>query len=112
MASDDKPEHCRVAPEPARAPRRGLHLKRQATGDFGMVSKRHCCGGTPELGRVSAENWWGEQPARVENVPAWVCRDCGEQYFDAATCRSLDELRSSPPKAGPFLEVPVYVFAG
>ena len=57
-----------------------------------MVTKCHLCGGATEFRRVIAENWWGGQLALVENVPAWVCRNCGEQYFDAATCRSLDDL--------------------
>ncbi len=77
-----------------------------------MVTKCYLCGGTPELRRVTAENWWGEQLVLVENVPAWVCRNCGEQYFDASTCRSLDALRAAPPGTDRFLEVPVYAFAG
>ena len=77
-----------------------------------MVSKCYFCGGTPELGRVTAENWWGEQLVLIENVPAWVCRNCGEQYFDADICRRLDELRAAPPDAGRVLQVPVYAFAG
>ncbi|MDP2996756.1 MAG: YgiT-type zinc finger protein [Bryobacterales bacterium] len=58
------------------------------------------CGGTPEFRRVTAENWWGEQLVPVENVPARVCRNCGEQW------------RAAPPDAGRFLEVPVYAFVG
>ena len=77
-----------------------------------MVTKCNFCGGTPEFRRVTAENWWGEQLVLVENVPAWVRRNCGEQYFYAATCRSLDALRAAPPGAGRFLKVPVYAFAG
>ena len=75
-----------------------------------MVSKCYLCSGIPELRRVTAENWWGEQLVLVENVPAWACRNCGEQYFDADTCRSLDELRASPPREARVLEVPVYAF--
>ena len=77
-----------------------------------MVTKCCLCGGRPEFRRVTAENWWGEQLVLVENVPAWVCRSCGERYFDAATCRSLDALRAAPPDSGRFLELPVYAFVG
>jgi len=69
----------------------------------GWLSPIQCylCGGTPEFRRVTAENWWGEQLVLVENVPAWVCRNCGEQHFDAVTCRSLDALRAAPPGGVP-----------
>jgi YgiT-type zinc finger domain-containing protein len=49
--------------------------------------------------RVTAENWWGDSPALVQNVPALVCRNCGEVYFEADVCRKLDELRAAPPSA-------------
>jgi len=28
----------------------------------------------------------------VENVPAWVCNKCGEQYFDAPVYKHLEEI--------------------
>jgi YgiT-type zinc finger domain-containing protein len=73
----------------------------------------HCClcGGKTKLDRVRAENWWGDTLAFVENVPAWVCEDCGEPYFEAATCRELDRLRQAPPPARKTIQVPVYAFS-
>ncbi len=76
-----------------------------------MVTRCHLCGGATEARNVTAENWWGDELALIENVPAWVCTDCGEPYFDANTCRQLDALRQKPPSARRKVEVPVYEFS-
>lgn len=76
-----------------------------------MVTRCYLCGGATERRLVTAENWWGEELALVEGVPAWVCGDCGEQYFDAPTSRQLDRLRAAPPAARKTVAVPVYAFA-
>ena len=76
-----------------------------------MVTRCHLCGGKTEQQRVTAENWWGNQLALVENVPAWVCSNCGERYFGADICKQLDQLRRKPPEAERTLEVPVYTFS-
>ncbi|MBM3942164.1 MAG: type II toxin-antitoxin system MqsA family antitoxin [SAR202 cluster bacterium] len=75
-----------------------------------MVTRCYLCGGKTELKTVTAENWWGEKLILVENVPAWVCQDCGEQYFDAGVCQQLDQLRQSPPATRRTVRVPVYSF--
>jgi len=72
-----------------------------------MVTRCYFCGGKTKRGRVRAENWWGDTLAFVENVPAWVCEDCGEPYFEAETCR----LRQAPPPARQTIQVPVYAFS-
>lgn len=75
------------------------------------LAKCYFCGGEIEHRRVTAENWWGDSLALVEDVPALVCRNCGEQYFEADTCRKLDKLRTTPPRARKTIEVPVYRFS-
>lgn len=76
-----------------------------------MVTRCFICGGKTERRRVTAENWWGDKLSLVENVPAWVCEDCGEAYFDADTCRQLDRIRETPPEAERTVQVPVYAFS-
>ncbi len=73
-----------------------------------MVTQCYLCGGATKRQEITAENWWGEQLALVEDVPAWVCQQCGEQYFDAETSRQLDRLRQAPPPAIKTVPVPVY----
>ena len=77
-----------------------------------MVTQCYFCGGNTIPRRVTAENWWGEKLALVEDVPAWVCEDCGEAYFEAETCRQLDRLREAPPPARRTVAVLVYAFSG
>ena len=76
--------------------------------DSRTVTRCYLCGGETERQLVTAENWWGEAVSLVEGVPADVCQQCGETYFDAATCRVLDQLRREPPA----VEVPGYAYAG
>jgi len=47
----------------------------------------------------------------IENVPALVCVNCGEAYFDAETSRRMDRLIASPPGPRKTIEVPVYAFS-
>ncbi|MBE3573464.1 MAG: type II toxin-antitoxin system MqsA family antitoxin [Moorella humiferrea] len=75
-----------------------------------MVSKCYLCGGKTVKKLVTAENWWGDKLTLVEDVPAWVCEDCGEKYFDADVCRVLDAMRETPPVEKRFIRVPVYGF--
>jgi len=76
-----------------------------------MVTRCYFCGGKTQQRSIRAENWWGETLAFVENVPAWVCEDCGEAYFEAETCKQLDRMRMAPPPARRTVEVPVYSFS-
>ncbi len=32
------------------------------------------------------------QTIYVDNVPAWVCNKCGEQYFDAPVYKKLEKI--------------------
>jgi YgiT-type zinc finger domain-containing protein len=75
-----------------------------------MVTRCYLCGATTERRNVTAENWWGDELSLVENVPAWVCRQCGETYFDAETSKQLDRLRQAPPATTRTVSVPIYPF--
>jgi YgiT-type zinc finger domain-containing protein len=76
-----------------------------------MLNKCELCNGKVVKKLVTAENWWGDNLTLVENVPAWVCENCGEQYFDAKTSIILDRLRDlNPSKAKRILNVPVFEF--
>ena len=75
-----------------------------------MVTRCYLCGGATEHRAVTAENWWGDQLSLVESVPAWVCQQCGEAYFDAETSLELDRLRQTPPREIRIVQVPVYPF--
>jgi YgiT-type zinc finger domain-containing protein len=77
-----------------------------------MVTRCYLCGGKTEHRLITAENWWGDKLMLVENVPAWVCENCGEAYLDGEVCLELDRMWESPPPLDRKLEVPVYLYPG
>ena len=50
---------------------------------------RECyfCKGKTEKQRVTVDYRWGDKLVVIENVPAEVCTQCGERYFDAGVSR-------------------------
>ena len=50
------------------------------------------CEGEMEQRRVLARFRYKGRTIYVENVPAWVCNKCGEQYFDAPVYKRLEEI--------------------
>lgn len=44
----------------------------------------------------------------VENVPAWVCDQCGEIYFDPDVVERVQTLIWSGAKPVRYIETPVY----
>ena len=50
------------------------------------------CEGEMKQRRVLARFRFQEQTIYVENVPAWVCNRCGEQYSDAPVYKRLEEI--------------------
>jgi len=75
-----------------------------------MVTMCFQCGSPTVKKLVTVENWWGDTFTLVENVPAWVCENCGEQYFDAEVIKELDEMKKKPLKAQRVIQVPVYEY--
>jgi hypothetical protein len=43
----------------------------------------------------------------IRNVPAGVCRVCGEQYFKAEVVKEMERVAQSPDEPGEILHVPV-----
>lgn len=51
------------------------------------------CGGRVTLRHVQKPCWWGEQLiAIVDHVPAGVCEQCGERYYEAKVLKTIEEL--------------------
>ena len=50
------------------------------------------CGGKVEHCVIQARFHFKGQTIYVDNVPAWVCVQCGEQYFDAPVYKRLEEI--------------------
>ena len=54
------------------------------------------CGGTRVPSLIAYTTYYDNKPIVVENVPAEVCRQCGEQYFEPETVEKLQKIVWSP----------------
>jgi YgiT-type zinc finger domain-containing protein len=50
------------------------------------------CDGTIEHRQIRARFQFHDQTIYVDQVPAWVCIHCGEQYFDAPVYKRLEAI--------------------
>ena len=63
--------------------------------------------------RVRSAFWHDERLVVVEGIPAMLCEQCGEQFYDDTTAIGLDLLRGTgfpPERARRAIEVPVFEF--
>ena len=68
----------------------------------------HFCGGDVAEQRVTVDYRWGDSLlVVVRNVPAGVCRACGEQYFKAEVVKEMEKLAHTQEAAEEILQVPV-----
>ena len=50
------------------------------------------CTGEMEQRHILARFRFKGETIYIENVPAWVCNKCSEQYFDAPVYKRLEEI--------------------
>jgi YgiT-type zinc finger domain-containing protein len=69
------------------------------------------CDGELEERLVQHEYRWEGELFVFEDVPAHVCRQCGEKYFDARVVKTMERvvLQRLEPKR--ILQVPVFSFS-
>jgi YgiT-type zinc finger domain-containing protein len=79
----------------------------------------HFCGGKVIAQQIDVMRHWKDRYILIENVPAHVCTQCGERYYDAAVAEAMDQImRASETELGvkreiciPVIEMPtVYPF--
>ncbi|MBI4517306.1 MAG: type II toxin-antitoxin system MqsA family antitoxin [Deltaproteobacteria bacterium] len=51
-----------------------------------------CRRGVLERRRVTVDFRWGDELTVIENVPATVCNECGEQYYAANVVRQMERF--------------------
>lgn len=71
----------------------------------------HCGGERIHAEEVRSAFWHGDRLVAVKDIPAMVCGDCHEQFYDDATIVLLDLLRGEgfpAEKAKGELRVPVF----
>lgn len=68
------------------------------------------CGGSTEPRRVRVVAGNASPPVLVENVPAQVCRQCGERTYSTRTLTTLQRVRDGEVVASHVVPVSVYDF--
>jgi YgiT-type zinc finger domain-containing protein len=69
------------------------------------------CDGELEERLVQHEYRWEGNLFVFEDVPARVCRQCGEKYFDAAVVKAMERAVRGQLRPKRVLQVPVYTYA-
>jgi YgiT-type zinc finger domain-containing protein len=69
------------------------------------------CDGELEERLVQHEYHWEDKLFVFEDVPAHVCRQCGEKYFDASVVKAMEKavLEQLAPKR--ILHVPLFSYS-
>jgi YgiT-type zinc finger domain-containing protein len=75
-----------------------------------MLTECYFCRGRVEAAKIDVDFRWGRTLKVIRNVPAGVCRQCGERYFDAAIYKQMEKLGASRTKSGERLQVDVLQF--
>jgi YgiT-type zinc finger domain-containing protein len=65
------------------------------------------CRGRTVKRRVKKHHWHKGRLYIVENVPAEVCRQCGERYYHATTLDAIDRLLDTDHPVKESLQVEV-----
>ena len=73
-----------------------------------VYHKCQFCGGEVAEKLITVDYRWGEKLVTViNNVPAGVCGNCGEQYFKAPIVKAMERLARSKKRPKEMLKVPV-----
>ena len=54
-----------------------------------MTESCYFCKGRVAQQSTSVDFWWGDDLKIIENVPAGVCTQCGEKYFDSPVYKQM-----------------------
>ncbi len=57
-----------------------------------MTQSCYFCKGKVAQQPTSVDFWWGDDLKIIENVPAGICTQCGEKYFDSPVYKEMERL--------------------
>jgi YgiT-type zinc finger domain-containing protein len=83
--------------------------KHASQGDD-MMTECYFCKGRVVEAKVKVDFRWGRKLKVIENVPAGVCQQCGEKYFQSAVYKAMEKLAASRAKPTAHLTVDVVRF--
>lgn len=85
-------------------------IGRHAKASKAPMTECYFCRGKVVQEKVRVDFRWGRKLKVIENVPAGVCQQCGEQYFPSAVYRAMEKLAASRAKPTERLSVDVVQF--
>jgi YgiT-type zinc finger domain-containing protein len=65
--------------------------KQERPGDS-MITECYFCKGKVIEAKTEVDFRWGKKLKVLKNVPARVCQQCGEKYFDATIYKAMERL--------------------
>jgi len=68
------------------------------------------CGGKIEHNNILARFRFKSDTIYVQDVPAWVCNHCGEQYFDAPVYKKLETIATHRDRIKRTIDFPLAKF--
>jgi YgiT-type zinc finger domain-containing protein len=74
------------------------------------MTRCYFCKGKVAQRKISVDFRWGDKLKVIEEVPAWVCQQCGEKHLHSAVYKSLEGLAISRAKPASRLSVDVVRF--
>ncbi|MBM3735358.1 MAG: type II toxin-antitoxin system MqsA family antitoxin [Acidobacteria bacterium] len=74
------------------------------------MKPHHCsiCGGGVTLETIPHQQPWGKELFEFEDVPAWVCTQCGEAFFEAHVAEAIDRIIQDQPQPVKYRQIPVF----
>ena len=69
------------------------------------------CGGSLEPKTITHQQPRGAELFEFENVPALVCRQCGEEWLTSKVTQTIDAIIEQNPKPKRYHQVPVFSFS-
>jgi len=60
-----------------------------------MMKTCRICQGNVENKQITVEREWKGRKIIIEDVPALVCEQCGESYFDSETTLQLEKIKKA-----------------
>ena len=55
------------------------------------MTKCYLCGSKLKKENINIARYWGSQLVALNDVPALICTQCGEKYFEAKVSTKIDE---------------------
>jgi YgiT-type zinc finger domain-containing protein len=76
-----------------------------------QMNRCSICSGNIVDKKINVERWWQGRLIIIEGVPAHVCEQCGETYFDADIALEMERINQAVTVPGErLINVPVRPF--